>query len=90
MDHIAGIGSACALMAFGTDIRMPADGIQWGIVMRDTGYRFPAVALAAGKVGPDCVNVSGLIDVTVLAPPVFVELDTLMRVSQARAYTHFG
>ncbi len=58
--------------------------------MRDTGYRFPSVALSASKVGPDDVNVSGFTLVTVLTPPTLVKLDTQVGISQAGANTHFG
>jgi len=42
----------------------------------DTGDGLSPVALAAGKVGPDSVDVPGLRDVAVLAAPALVKLDT--------------
>jgi len=69
---------------------MLSDRVQGRVVVINTGDGLAPVALAAGEVGPGCVNVAGFCYVAVLAAPPPIELNSPVGVRQARANTHLG
>lgn len=76
MDNIAGKGGTGALMAFGAHVSVPANGVHGRVEVIDAGYGLAPVALAAGEVGPDRVDVLGLIDMAVFTTQVLIKFDT--------------
>ncbi len=82
MDYIAGIGGTGAFMAFGAYIGMPTNRIHGRIIMVNTGNGLTAVALAAGEVGPDNMDIPGLCEVALFAPSAVIKLDAQVRVGQ--------
>ena len=80
MDDIAGKRRTGSLVALRAHIGMPSYGIERRINVRNAGYRFSPVALPAGKVCPDGMDIHGLIVVAVLTPSPLVELNRPMGV----------
>ncbi len=90
MYHIGGIGGVGSLMAFGTHIGVPADGVHGRVVMLYAGDGLGPVALAAGEVGPDRMNVPGLVNVAFLATAPLVKSDSPMGIGEPGAGAHLS
>jgi hypothetical protein len=58
--------------------------------MIDAGDGLTPMALPAGEVGPDDVDVSGLFDVAFFATRPLVEPDCPVGIRQPGAYAHLG
>jgi hypothetical protein len=82
MDHISGKGSIGSFVAFRTDIGMPSDGVQGGIIMMEAGDGFRAMALPAGDIGMGGMNIMGFTNMTRFTPSVIIEFYAPVGVSQ--------
>ena len=78
-------------MAFGTNIGMAPDGIHGGVELPQTGNRLPPMALAAGDLGPDYMDISGISGMALGATALRVEIDPPMGILQIGPFANlFG
>lgn len=83
-------GCTSPFVAFSANVSVLSDGIHGGIVVLDAGDGLAPMALAASKIRPDRMNISGLLHVTGPAAKVLVEFNTPVGVHQAGTDTHLG
>ena len=82
MDHVGGIRVIRPFMALGAYVRVPSRRIHLGVIVVDAGNGFIAMTLTTGDLGPDRVNIPGLLGMAIYALLKPIDVDPPVRISQ--------